>query len=129
MVYERSIGMETSSGANKESEKYPRHSIYRLVRKMMLAGIGAIALKHDEMQEFVNKLVERGEIAKKDGEELMKEMRERRRQYMREEDFPHKKVAEVLEHFSVPTKNDLDELSKKINNLEKKIDKLSKSKE
>jgi poly(hydroxyalkanoate) granule-associated protein len=126
--------METGSDVNKEKdrEKREKYSLYRLVRRMMLAGIGAIALKHDEIEEFIDKLVERGEIAKKDGEELMKEMRERRKKYMQEhgeEDFPHKKVAEMLEHFSVPTKNDFDVLSQKITNLEKKIDKLSKSKE
>lgn len=126
--------MDTSSEANKKKvhEKHEKYSLYGLVRRMMLAGIGAIALKHDEMEEFVDKLVERGEIAKTDGEELMKEMRERRKKYMQEheeESYPHKKVAEILEHFSVPTKSDFDELSQKINNLEKKIDKLSKSKE
>jgi polyhydroxyalkanoate synthesis regulator phasin len=121
--------MDTSSEGNKE-EKYRKHSMYSVVRRMMLAGIGAIALKHDEHEEFINKLVERGEIARKDGEKLMKEMRERRKKYMNgEEMYPHKKVTEILEHFSVPTKNDLDELNKKITNLEKKIDKLAKTKE
>jgi poly(hydroxyalkanoate) granule-associated protein len=126
--------MDTSGEVNKEkkSERPEKYTLYGLVRRMMLAGIGAVALKHDEMEEFVDKLVERGEIAKKDGEELMKEMRERRKKYMQEhggESFPHKRVAEILEHFSVPSKNDFDDLSKKITNLEKKIDKLSKSKE
>jgi len=122
--------MDTGSEAQKDEEKYRKHSFYSLVRRMMLAGIGAIALKHDEHEEFINKLVERGEIAKKDGEKLMEEMRERRKKYMHgEETYPHKKVAEILEHFSVPSKNDLNELNKKITNLEKKIDKLSKTKE
>jgi len=126
--------MDTSSEAKKEKdhEKPEKYTLYGLVRRIMLAGIGAIALKHDEMEEFVNKLVERGEIAKKDGEELMKEMRERRKKYMQEhgiESYPHKKVSEMLERFSVPTKNDIEDLSQKITNLEKKIDKLSKSKE
>ena len=60
----------------------------------------------------------------------MKEMRERRKKYLHDEEtYSHKKVADILEHFSIPTKNDLDELNKKITNLEKKIDKLSKTKE
>jgi len=70
--------MDTDASAKQEkseNEKREFHSFYDVVRRMMLAGIGAIALKHDELEEFVDKLVERGEIAKKDGEELMKEMR------------------------------------------------------
>jgi poly(hydroxyalkanoate) granule-associated protein len=124
--------METTTGTNaekEEPEKKEIHSFYDIVRRMMLAGIGAIALKHDEIEEFIDKLVERGEIAKKDREELFKEMRERYKKSHPGEEHPaHKKVTELMEKFSMPTKNDIDELNKKLSDLEKKIDKLSKTK-
>ncbi len=111
------------------SEKKEYHSFYDVVRKMMLAGIGAVALTHDEIEEFINKLVDRGEIAKKDREELFKEMRERHKKFHHgEEDHLHKRVSKMMEHFSVPTKDDLAELHKKLSDLETKIDELSKSK-
>lgn len=114
---------------DSENEKREFHSFYAIARRMMLAGIGAIALKHDEIEEFINKLVERGEIARKDGEELLKEMKERHTKYHGgEESRSHKRVSEIMERFSVPTKNDFDVLSEKISALEKKIDELSKSK-
>jgi polyhydroxyalkanoate synthesis regulator phasin len=95
----------------------------------MLAGVGAIALKHDELEEFVDKLVERGEIAKKDGESLLSEMKERRSKYLSNESgYAHKRFAEFLDRFAVPTKNDLDDLSEKISSLEKKIEELTKTK-
>ncbi len=114
----------------KESgEKKEFHSFYDVVRKMMLASIGAVALTHDEIEEFINKLVERGEIAKKDREELFKEMRERHKKFHHgEESHAHKKVTEIMEHFAVPTRNDFEELNKKLSDLEKKIDALSKAK-
>ena len=124
--------MDTNTEANQEKSEHEKRefqSFYDVVRRMMLAGIGAIALKHDELEEFVDKLVERGEIAKKDGEELMKEMRERHQKYHHgEESHAHKRVTEIMERFSVPTKNDFDDLNKKLADLEKKIDDLSKSK-
>jgi len=124
--------MESNAEAGQEKNEHEKkefHSLYDMVRRLMLAGIGAVALKHDEIEEFVDKLVERGEIARKDGEELMKEMRERHKKYQHGEESPaHKKVNEIMERFSVPTKNDFDELNKKLAELEKKIDKLSKSK-
>lgn len=124
--------MDTKGEGEKEGVKKDRgefHSFYDVARRMMLAAIGAVALKHDEMQEFIDKLVERGEIARKDGEELMKEMRERHKKYHPgEESYAHKRVAEFMEHFSVPTKNDFDALNEKLTALEKKIDQLSKAK-
>ncbi len=118
-----------STGEKAEGEKREFRSFYDVVRRMMLAGIGAIALKHDEMEEFMDKLVERGEIAKKDREELMKEMRERyKKHYLSEENPMHKRVSEFMERFSMPTKSDIDELNKKLADLEKKIDELTKSK-
>jgi poly(hydroxyalkanoate) granule-associated protein len=105
-------------------------SLYNVVRRIMLAGVGAIALKHDELEEFIDKLVERGEIAKKDGDSLIKEMKERRSKHLHDEtSYAHKRFAEFLDRFAVPTKNDLDDLSEKISSLEKKIDELTKSKE
>lgn len=120
---------DTNIGEKKENEKKEIRSLHDMVRRMMLAGIGAIALKHDEMEEFVDKLVERGEIAKKDGEKLMDEMREHRKQHFHEEEsFAHKKVSEIMDHLAVPTKKDFDALNDKISTLEQKIDQLTKSK-
>ena len=119
---------ETKAGSGSE-EKREYRSFYDIVRRMMLAGVGAIALKHDELEEFIDKLVERGEIARKDREELIKEMRERYKKYHQgEEGYVHQRVAEVMERFSVPTKNDFDELNAKLAALEKKIDQLTKAK-
>lgn len=113
----------------KVDTKLEMMSFTQIVRRIMLAGIGAIALKHDEMEEFIDKLVARGEIARKDGESLLIEMSERRHGYLHNESsYAHRRIAEILDSFSVPTKNDLHNLNEKISSLEEKIDKLSKSK-
>ena len=39
-------------------------TLYLLVRKALMASLGAVALSADEANEFVNRLVERGEIAR-----------------------------------------------------------------
>ena len=124
--------METKaedSSEKQEKGKREYYSFYDMARRMMLAGIGAVALKHDEIEEFIDKLVERGEIAKKDREDLIKEIREKYKKSHEGEESPgHKKVAEMMERFSVPTKKDFDELNKKLADLEKKIDELTKAK-
>src|SRR5689334_19341219 len=53
-----------------ENGKEASGSFVDALRKLLLAGIGAVALSRDETESFVNKLVERGEIAQKDAEKL-----------------------------------------------------------
>jgi poly(hydroxyalkanoate) granule-associated protein len=122
--------MDTNTNREQENKKREYRSFYDILRRMMLAGIGAIALKHDDMEEFIDKLVERGEIAKKDAEELRNEMKEQRKKYFHgEESHLHKRMQEFLDRLEVPTKNDFIELNEKLSALEKKIDKLTKAKE
>lgn len=54
-------------------------SMVAMVHKVLQASVGAFALTKDEVEEFVNKLVERGEIAEQDGRRLVREVFSRRR--------------------------------------------------
>ncbi len=120
--------MDIENEETTPKDKKEFYGFYDIARRMMLAGIGAVALKHDEIEEFIDKLVERGELARKDGEELMKEMRERHKKHS-EGEGRHKHMAEFMDRFTVPTRKDFDELYEKLAALEKKIDELNKSKE
>ena len=94
-------------------------------RKILLAGIGAVALAQEEIEKFVNQLIERGEIAEKDGKRLLKEVKERRKKETEKaEDEVTSRVESVLERMSVPSKADIDSLSEKISELSKKVDEL-----
>jgi poly(hydroxyalkanoate) granule-associated protein len=97
-------------------------------RRVLLASIGAVALAQEEVESFVNFLVERGEIAEKEGRELMRELVEKRKQ--RREEAKERvswRVQKTLDRMDVPTKADIEALSDKINALSKKIDELRKS--
>jgi poly(hydroxyalkanoate) granule-associated protein len=112
---------------DENNEAYP---FFDAARKILLAGIGAIAITHDEIEVFINKLVERGEIAKKDGEKLIREVMDRRKKTIQGvEGDAYKRMNEILDHFNMPTKNDIDDLSEKIAVLAKKIDELNKGKD
>jgi hypothetical protein len=63
-----------------EEGKDVGHSFIDLVRKMLLAGVGAVAMSRDETEQFVGKLVERGELAQKDAEKLLRDVQSRLRQ-------------------------------------------------
>jgi polyhydroxyalkanoate synthesis regulator phasin len=108
--------------------KEERKPLFEAARKVLLASIGAVALAQDEIEDFVNRLVERGEIAEKDGRKLLREVMDRRKKDAdKAEDVVAKRVEEILDRMSVPTKSDIEALGDKIALLSKKVDELKKT--
>ena len=126
-------------------------SMVAMVRKVLQAGVGAFALTKDEVEDFVAKLVERGEIAEQDGRRLVREVLSRRRgeaeeaaskvqeetrsQFGKIQDETEKQIAKaetmidqriegILGRLNIPSKHDIDLLSQKIALLAEKVDAL-----
>ncbi|MGD2079058.1 MAG: phasin family protein [Chloroflexota bacterium] len=105
-----------------------------MARNVLLAGIGAMALTQEEIEKFVHKLIERGEIAEKDGRKLINDVVEKRRRKAEEateevESTYESRMEEVLARMNIPSKSDIDALSRKITTLTEKVDELSKEQE
>ena len=101
--------------------------LYEALRRVLMASIGAIALAQDEIEDFVEKLVERGEIAEKDGKKLVREVIDKRKKDVsKAEDELNKRIDVVVERMDVPTKADIDALGDQINELSNKVDGLAK---
>jgi poly(hydroxyalkanoate) granule-associated protein len=99
--------------------------LFDAARRVVLAAVGAMALASDEAENFVNKLVERGEIAEKDARKLMKEVTERTaKQIKPAEKKMEKRWEEMRNALNVPTKADIDRLSDKVAELTAKIEAL-----
>jgi polyhydroxyalkanoate synthesis regulator phasin len=112
-------------GTSGAEERTP---LFDAARKVLLAGIGAVALAQDEIEDFIDRLVERGEIAEKDGRKLVSEIKERRMKgATKAEEMITKRVEAILDRMNVPAKADIDALSEKIAALTKKVEELKKS--
>jgi poly(hydroxyalkanoate) granule-associated protein len=119
------VEVVTDAPTNGKEEK---NAMLEAARKVLLAGIGVFALGKDEVEDFVDRLIERGEIAEKDGRKLVHEVMDRRKKDAEKaEDEITKRVETVLDRMSVPSKADIDVLSEKITALSKKIDELKKA--
>lgn len=119
---------EVTIDVQNESNQKEGNPLLAPVRKVLLAGVGAVALAQEEVEEFVNRLIERGEIAEKDGRKLIDDIRERRqKQTEKAEEELEGQIEDVLHRMNVPTKADIDALSRKITTLTKKVDELKKS--
>lgn len=109
------------------------------VRKLVAASFGAVALTRDEVEAFLHKLVERGEIAQKDAEKVLKEFQGRLQATRGEatekatetggkiEGRVESGIETLLNRLNIPSKRDIDELSEKIAQLTVKVEQLSKT--
>ncbi len=105
-------------------------------RRIVLASIGAVAMSLDEAEVLVGKLVERGELAQKDGQKLLKDMQGRitngraqvqiPAQVERVTDRIEQGVEEALSRLNIPSKRDIEELSAKIAQLTARVEELKK---
>ncbi|PKO20882.1 MAG: poly(hydroxyalkanoate) granule-associated protein [Chloroflexi bacterium HGW-Chloroflexi-1] len=97
-------------------------------RKVLLAGIGAVALAQDEAEDFVNRLVERGEIAEADGKKLIRDVLDwRKKEAKKVAGGLDQRIEEALDRMNIPTKAEIEMLREKIAELAKKIDELKQT--
>jgi poly(hydroxyalkanoate) granule-associated protein len=121
--------MPTETNAEEPNKEEERKPLFDAARKVLLAGIGVVALAQDEIEDFVTRMVERGEIAERDGKKLVHEMIDKRKQYRQQaEEEISKHIEKTLDRMNMPTKADIDALSEKIAALSKKVDELKKTK-
>jgi poly(hydroxyalkanoate) granule-associated protein len=102
------------------------------VRRLMLAAVGAVAMTRDEMEQFVNRLVDRGEIAERDAKSLVSDVMSRRKRDVENaadeaEARVETRLEQVLNRMNIPSKRDIDELSDKIAQLSARVEELKKS--
>lgn len=120
--------MATKAKAEEPKEEQETSPMYEGVRKLVLASIGAVAMAQEEIELLINKLVERGELAEREGKKLLNELKEKRKKKTaKAEKEINKQVEELMTSMNVPTKDDIDALGKKINDLDKKVDELKKA--
>ena len=99
------------------------------LRRILMAGIGVAVLAQEEIEDFVTRLVDRGEIAENDGRSLISDVLERRKQEIQNNtrkvsDGMDRRVEGVLNSLNVPTKSEIASLSEQISELSKKVDEL-----
>lgn len=121
---EELVAEETVEVVIEDDEKEPGPMVVAL-RRVLLASIGVVAVAQDEIEDFVNRLIERGEIAEKDGRKLINDIVERRRTKEEEvEEELESRIENIMHRLNVPTKADIDALSEKISVLTEKVDEL-----
>ncbi len=119
----------------------PSFQVFEIVRKLILAGIGAFALSREEAEAFLNRLVERGELAQKDAQKLFEEAMENLRKTAAPQSDQvqtnlnnlaaqfETSFEQFLNRLNIPSKRDIDELSAKIAQLALRVEELRRAQE
>lgn len=105
------------------------NTLLESLRRVLMAGIGVAVLAQEEIEEFVTKLVDRGEIAENEGRSLIGDILERRKQEVQERakkatGSVDRNVEGMLSRMNVPTRSEINSLSEQISELSKKVDQL-----
>jgi polyhydroxyalkanoate synthesis regulator phasin len=94
-------------------------SLFDVVKKALLAGLGA----QEKVRELIDELVKKGEISKSQGAKIVKTWTEKADK--RKENLS-KDISELINktftRMNIPTKRDIQELNKKIDALTKKLE-------
>ena len=99
------------------------------LRRVLMAGVGAVALTQEQIEDFVGKLVERGEIADGDARKLVSDVIDRRKKTLqdsskRAEEGVDRRIESLLARMNIPSKSEIETLSEKISVLSRKVDEL-----
>lgn len=105
----------------KEETKTVRGTLYETTRLILLAGVGAVSLAQDEVNIFLDRLVERGEMAESDARKLVKEVMDRR---VRLESERRTQIKEARQQPAPATRADVEALNARIAELTRQIEEL-----
>jgi len=101
--------------------------MFKLGKKMFLAGLGMLSLTKERANEIAQELIKKGELSQSESKEFIIDLLDRAE---KEKEKLLKKIKpdieKSLEKMDFASKKYVDNLEKKINELGEKIDKLSK---
>ncbi|QAT60243.1 hypothetical protein EQM13_00980 [Acidilutibacter cellobiosedens] len=92
------------------------------LKNLLLAGIGSIAVSYEKGTEMIENLVKKGELTITQGKELNEELKKTVDTYKKDnfnKNIDKETLKSALSELNLPTKQDIEELKQRIDNIEK----------
>lgn len=97
--------------------------MFETVKRAMLVGLGI----QEKMKEYVDDLVQKGEVSKEQSGSLFKDLMSTAEKNMEGLDKTWKDMIQsTMERMNLPTREDIENLEKKVNALSRRVAKLDK---
>ncbi len=101
-------------------------SMFDILRKALLAGIGA----QEKVKELIDELIKKGELSESEGAKLVKEWTEKAE---KSTDTIAKTVSETvkstIERLRLPSKEEIGKINEKIDDILRRLERLEKREE
>ncbi|MCR2044291.1 phasin family protein [Anaerosalibacter massiliensis] len=92
------------------------------LKNIVLAGIGSMAYTYEKASTMVNTLVQKGELTVNQGKELNEELKkviDSNNNNQNKSNIDTETLKNIIQQLNLPTKEDINELKTRIDNLEK----------
>lgn len=90
------------------------------MKKLLLAGIGTMAVTYEKAEAMVNELVKKGEIAVNEGKELNEELKRKIDSSGKtEKNQTMENIKKMVSELQFASKKDIEDLKNRIDELEK----------
>ena len=95
-----------------------------LIKKTILTGLGIASLTKEKAEKLVNNLVKEGEVSQGEGSKLIKELLEKAESNKKAiEKQVEGALKNALKKLNIPSRKEIVDLDKKIEKLDKKLNK------
>jgi len=102
-------------------ETFKNRNMSELIKKTILAGLGAISLSREKAEEIAGDLIKRGELAKNEEAKFIKDLMDiAEKNKARLEEKIEEVVEKTLTRLDIPTRKEINALREEINRLSKK---------
>jgi polyhydroxyalkanoate synthesis regulator phasin len=100
------------------------------IRKSLVTGLGAALLTKDKIEEITRRLVDEARLSREEADQLADELYHAgQRQWSSMETYIKDAVRQTLSAVDIGSRQELEELSAKVNHLQKRIELLEDSRD
>jgi polyhydroxyalkanoate synthesis regulator phasin len=93
------------------------------IRKNLVTGLGAVLLTKDKIEEITNRLVKEARLSREDADRVANELYQAgQRQWSSLETSIKDAVRKALSSMDIGSRQELDKLKVKLDNLQKRVD-------
>lgn len=98
--------------------------VTRLLERTLLFGLGILTLTREKVTQFVDKLVEEGEVRAEEAPKVVERIIARGEE---EREALRKMVRQEIERWAPSSRQDVEELRKKVDELAQRLEELSRT--
>lgn len=98
-----------------------------IFKKAALLGLGIMSLTEEKLKELIKEMEEKGEVSKKEGEDLLKNLLSKVEEERRAvEERVRNLLKDSLTRMDIASREEVVKLEKRVHSLEKKVKELMK---